>query len=658
MFKKQLIAVLVFGLLSAALIAYSVVNVSGQSSSFENSGYVHVSASDNSNKRILFNSGTTYKKKVGDVISFSDSTGEQSKVDVNNFIHYDDSSISSFTEGVLVDLDALSTNTAIDHYSLAPNTVLSQSGTSYTILNSSENYSFKNVIWKLSEDKYLLVSPSMKLRIGEDDERDISAYAEISYVGDSLVQIQTEDNVWQTISDNAHMFIDNGLDIDLSKRAIQSAASGEEGENVLLDFSRIVIDGEDNVEISPLVGTRNGESIIPHFNITAEDGADGINGTAGNNGAAGGSGQSGTNGNQGDDGNDGDKGAAGDTIDGDIKDFPVFTILNWTLDNTSCSGSIRVKEKLDPILDDDGHATGEVETSMLAYYNQATDLGPGSIKIQDLSTGKTINPTSVSGDAGKTLDERFCDILNSEDQTINFTFNGLEPDHSYLLLVDAITSYDNGVTLYLRPYISKTFWTDSLGIYAEAAHSTETSIGFDVVGLAGSGITSGSKIGFAVFDDYSKAAAATKSSLSGAISGNSARAGGAFTKAAGETNYRSTNSFTTEGGLDINKTYYVRVLYNIDGAGSYDGIINQILEVPTLKPKAYIGTPILRENQNIFGFNVDPGIIRDEYSSFVNYSYEFYAYKTQKNPDGETTKFYGRTSFRNVNQLPQHETHQ
>ena len=292
MFKKQLIAVLVFGLLSAALIGYSVVNVSGQSSSFENSGYVHVSASDNSNKRILFNSGTTYKKKVGDVISFSDSTGEQAKVDLNNFIHYDDSSISSFTEGVLVDLDALSTNTAIDHYALAPNTVLSQSGSSYTILNSSENYSFKNVIWKLSEDKYLLVSPSMKLRIGEDDERDISAYAEISYVGDSLVQIQTEDNVWQTISDNAHMFIDNGLDIDLSKRAIQSAASGEEGENVLLDFSRIVIDGEDNVEISPLVGTRNGESIIPHFNITAEDGADGINGTAGNNGAAGGSGQS------------------------------------------------------------------------------------------------------------------------------------------------------------------------------------------------------------------------------------------------------------------------------------------------------------------------------------------------------------------------------
>ena len=152
MFKKQLIVVLLFGLICTALIGYSVLNVSNSSATFSGSGYVHVSAADNSNKRILFNSGTTYKKRVGDTVSFSDSLGEQSKVDLNNFIHYDDSSLSSFVDGVLVDLDELSFNTAIDHYALPSNTLLTQSGSSYSVLDaaacaSSSSFTFLEVLF-------------------------------------------------------------------------------------------------------------------------------------------------------------------------------------------------------------------------------------------------------------------------------------------------------------------------------------------------------------------------------------------------------------------------------------------------------------------------------------------------------------------------------
>ena len=633
MFKKQLIVVLLFGLICTALIGYSVLNVSNSSATFSESGYVHVSAADNSNKRILFNSGTAYKKKVGDTVSFSDSLGEQSKVDLKNFIHYDDSSLSSFVDGVLVDLDELSFNTAIDHYALPSNTLLTQSGSSYSVLDAAKNFSFKNFIWKIAEDKYIVVSPNMKLRIGEDDERSISKYAEISYIGDTLIQVQTEDNIWQTISDDCHLFVENGLDLDLSNRTIQDNTVEAEENKVLLDFSRIVLNSEGNVELSPIVDNGNGETIIPHFDITAEDGAEGINGTVGTNGAAGSSGTDGMAGVTGGDGEEGVKGPDSTPTGDDIKDFPVFTIYDWNITSTSLSGKVLVTEKNDPLLDDTGNPTGEFEKSMLSYENSEINVENyhGKAYIQDLTAGTNPVEVTVTGGNGDTITAKAYSMVQAQAQgndpdPFNISYSGLLPDHSYLLVVTAATSFDGGVTIYERPYISKTFWTDSLGVYGERAISTESTMGFNIINPSSINPDPDHpliKVGCAVFDSYAEASNAivegSNIHLVGGENGDQYVAGIA----------PMVYPFADDGGdttIESNTARYVRIAYDLDGNGVFDAFTSQILEISTLKKKASVSAPTLSTNQAISGFNVEPGPLVDQDQSFISYTYEFYPY--------------------------------
>ena len=137
MFKKQLIVVLAIGLVLAGLLGFSAVSVMSSQKEFPNSGYVHTSNVENSTKRILFDGGSTYKKKTGNQITFDDILGDKNDVDKNNFIHYDDNSLSSFADGVLVDLEDLSDNPAINHYAVSSSSVLEKSGSTYSVKNSS-----------------------------------------------------------------------------------------------------------------------------------------------------------------------------------------------------------------------------------------------------------------------------------------------------------------------------------------------------------------------------------------------------------------------------------------------------------------------------------------------------------------------------------------
>ena len=606
MFKKQLFIVLFFGILCAGILGVSVFKVSNTTNTFETSGYVHMSSSDSEEKKILFESGTSFKKKSGETISFNDVLGNNSNVTNKNFIHYDDASLASFVKGVLVDIDGLSANTAMNHYALPANMILVKNNNSYSVKDSENSYSFTNIVWKVDESKYMFLSPLMKLHVAENDERSVSDYAEVTYIGDRLIQIQTQDNNWQTISDDCKLYFQNGQIADLSKKTIK-----DNEDNVLLDFSRIVIDSEDNVELSPYVSS-NGEVVIPHFDITAEDGLDGAGGNPGANGNPGDSGANGAMGVQGGDGNPGDIGSAGDAVDSEIKDFPVFTIQDWTITRDSCSGSIKVKENIN---------ADKAETSVLQG-----DQSPlfDRVYIVDLDTGDIILPIGKSSIDDGGWD--FLEIVN-QDQTRAFSFNGkLQPDHSYMLEVDAVTKYEGGEP-YRRPYISKTFWTDSAGFYAEATNSTLSSVSFDVIKQSNAGDTI--QIKCYLFDEehYASAVAATPLSQEG-------KDALAQAKNDQDCSFTSGKSSLTFSGLDRNSKYYVRMAFDVDNNGNYDGISNQLLELFTLKEKATIGTPLLVANSAIYGFDITPGLLNDIDNSFVSYTYQFY----EVNDDGTLLK--------------------
>ncbi len=620
MFKKQLLIIAILGAICAGVVGYSAITVSNSANSFDTSGYVHTTASTNTNKRILFNSGTSYKNKAEDTVTFSDVLGDKANVNKNNFIHYDDSSLSSFSNGVIVDLDDLSATTAMNHYSVPANTVLRYSGSTYSADNS--DYGFKDFIWKLNENKYIVVSPSMNFRVANDDQKTINNYAEVSYIGDGLVQLQTEENIWQYISQDCHLVTNNGMDIDLSQRNVS-----DNNGNVFLDFNRIVVDSNSNIELSPLADSTK-ETVIPHFSITAENGADGLSGTSGESGESGASGKPGDPGVRGQDGQDGIDGEDS-IIGGDILNFPVFKVYDWSVSGTTCKGSIGVTDPDDMLQD-----------------NSTTVFG--ALYLVDLDTGERIFNTTYpdSYDA-----VRFKETTSDADR-FEFEFKNLKTDHSYMLMALAPTQPDSESETYSRQYVAKTFWTDSLGVYMEAGPSTTTSVSFDIINQNYvPGGAENATIYYKVFKTYDAAAAATLDYPGWAPQSGEPKIIFAEDSATGyytchlevpNNTYAEDNDFVAHLALatgDRNKVY-VRVGYCFPGddpntSHLISEMSSQILELTPLNQKPTIGFPILTQNRNTWGFDVTPTCIEDPNGGIVSYTYEFYTLDSFKDSSDE-----------------------
>lgn len=637
MFKRQLLIIAIFGALCAGAIGYSAVNVSNSASEFTRSGYVHTTSAESSEKRIIFDSGTTYKKKAEGTISFSDVLGDSSSVDENNFIHYDDSSLSSFKDGVLVDLEDLSDDSAMNHYAVSAGTVLVKNGSTFSAENSTIEYSFKDFIWKIGEDKYLFVSPTMNLKTTPDAEtRKISNYCEVTYIGDNLIQIQTEDNYWTTISNNCHLTTADGYDVNLSERNVSKGTTDGKSD-ILLNFSRIALGSESNKEIEQLNEQLESykETVIPHFSITAENGADGITGQAGESGEVGGPGQPGTNGSAGTSGYNGDPGETGvspgaEIIEGDVINFPVFTIATWDVQATSCNGTITIVDEDNLLQNDDSYDVLDSKNRSV-YGLYLLDMDTGEI-IYEVDSGS--NAERKGAGAWK-----FYTYANDASHPVSFHFEGLTPEHTYTLRANALTQVDGSSDPYVRNYVSKTFWTDSVGIYMEAAAASIDSVGFNIIKR--NYVDSNFKIYYRVFDSYEAANAVNVSDdLTGSMTYWNPYGHDDWNFVVGEgtnANYQywactypnQNYSEYATANLGHDTTRYVRLAYTfadpISGSKTkFDGVTDQILELKTLKIRPTVSTPILSQNRYSWGFDVTTGRIDDPDGGIESYTYEFY----------------------------------
>lgn len=637
MFKRQLLIIAIFGALCAGAIGYSAVNVSNSTSEFTRSGYVHTTSAESSEKRIIFDSGTTYKKKAEGTISFSDVLGDNSNIDEVNFIHYDDSSLSSFKDGVLIDLEDLSDDSAMNHYAVSAGTVLVKNGSTFSAENSTIEYSFKDFVWKIDENKYLFVSPTMDLKTTPDAEtRKISNYCEVTYIGDNLIQIQTEDNYWTTISNNCHLTTADGYDINLSERNV-SKGTADGKSDILLNFSRISLGSENGKEIEQLNPQLESykETVIPHFSITAENGADGITGQAGESGEVGGPGQPGTNGSAGTSGYNGDPGGTGvspgaEIIEGDVINFPVFTIASWNVQATSCSGSITIVDEDNLLQNDDSYDVLDGKNRSV-YGLYLLDMDTGEI-IYEIDSGS--NAERKGAGAWK-----FYTYANDASHPVNFHFEGLTPEHTYTLRANALTQVDGSSDPYVRNYVSKTFWTDSVGIYMEAAAASIDSVGFNIIKR--NYVDSNFKIYYRVFNTYEEANAVNVSDeLTGSMNYWNPYGHDDWNFVVGEgtnANYQywactypnQNYSEYSTANLTHDTARYVRLAYTfadpISGSKTkFDGVTDQILELKTLKIRPTVSSPILSQNRLAWGFDVTTGRIDDPDSGIESYTYEFY----------------------------------
>ena len=629
LFKRNMLVIFAVAILCSGIVTYSIIRSASNSNLFTQSGYVHVDSAENADKRVLFSGGSKYKSAVDSKIKFTDVSNVERNISNDNFIHYDDNSIASFSGGVIVNVDELSSEeSAMNHFHISSGMALRSNGSSYSAENTGAEVDFSNFVWKISENKYLIVSKTLNAHFSNTDERDCGKYAEVTYLGGNVIQIQTEDNIWQTISNECSLLMDDGNIVNLSMKNIQDNQG-----NVLLDFSRIILDSNDNIELTPMsdeMETLN-ENVIPRFTVNNTPGDSGPDGTSGIIGLTG---VDGTMGNRGPEGNEGQSDDKRGESEG--KQFPVFSVMNWTVGPTSCMGDIFVEDENETLITNDNSGTG---LTSLVY-------------LVDLDTGENIPvPDSFKPNA-----YHFAEIRTPGSGPYHFEFTGLKTDHSYMLYVSAPIQMSDETTPYSRGFVSKSFWTDSIGVYLESGNVDSDN--YDVV-VHNSNIYNGMGIYTLKypFEDYDKISSLTLSELLSDKYTNyiyqsktqpiwTVTTSDLVTAGVHTLNYSSylkINSTTGNpevvNGLKSDTYYYTLLLYDTDGNGEIDDYSTQILATQTLKKRPTVTAPSIAPNKTIGGFDITPGIVHDEDAAVTKYAVEFYNIASIDNPNDATSAY-------------------
>ena len=100
-----IISVLTLGL----LIAGAIVMYQDNSKVFENEGYI-ISTTAKKNSKYYFSPNTKYKENVDKDITFKDSDSKSVTISSENFVHYQNGSISFLTRGALLNLGEINSS--------------------------------------------------------------------------------------------------------------------------------------------------------------------------------------------------------------------------------------------------------------------------------------------------------------------------------------------------------------------------------------------------------------------------------------------------------------------------------------------------------------------------------------------------------------------
>lgn len=195
----------------------------------------------------------------------------------------------------------------MNHYGLSGNLVLESSGNSYVLNAGDQSLYFDDFLWKISPEKYILVSDEIRMDFVEGDTKTYNGYVELQYYNEGILRIINQDNELRTVSSDCIASLSNGVMLDLADHTILKS----DGTN--LSMEQMTIGADDAIDV--LAPIKNANAIndsqlakgidvkVPTFEvIDGEDGAAGVNGEAG---------EAGINGDDGEEGEAGEKGVAG-----------------------------------------------------------------------------------------------------------------------------------------------------------------------------------------------------------------------------------------------------------------------------------------------------------------------------------------------------------
>lgn len=645
--KKKLISIFIAcALIAFAGIGFGIWHSVSSHPEFIKDGFVLTGEGDTSKKH-SFSAGSAYSKGISGTVHFETDENKKVSVPSESFIHYGNESVVALSDGVLLDLNDLSNN-FINNYYITSGLEISQVGGTYRAQATSGEMTFGDNVWKLSDINYIIQSPKLRVFFSKGDTRDVENFVQVLIADNGIAKLMTADNLWMTISDGCYIETASGVKIYPITKIVDDG-------NFKMSLSKLSVSPDDAIVLTP---DEIRQQTIPEFDIKGVDGEDGTDGEGGVSGAdgnvgttgtegavgdageigktgeiaedgaagaAGAHGSGGDNGALGSDGTDGNPGASGRTgktgssavTESTVNSaLPTMAITDWNVSPTAISGTINISDTA-------------------GYFQTIGELGdyakyPARVSITNVKTGEVIycKQASENTDYQVTMDssEDFGSLIYSEGaeeiyfSTLKGEYSPLEPDTQYKLSVTAYyKATDETGLIYSREFISRFFYTDSLGVVLSHAVSEINALSVEASLLDGYEVSS-AMVYLLTPEQNKNFTTASMSDGNNYVDSKSV----SFT---GKGPDAQQMSFT---GLDSNKIYVARVYVETDAGLKL--LSTQELEMKTLKR-----TPVPEDETKVNynrvngSFEVWRPNVKDPDGGASSYIYTAWKYDSDKN---------------------------
>ncbi|MBQ7934348.1 MAG: hypothetical protein IJ327_06155, partial [Lachnospiraceae bacterium] len=478
--KKGLTIILIgIVLLAAGLGGLSIAHTVASTKEFVSDGYIlapsdETVVSGDVCKQVYFSKGTKYREKYDERVEFENQAGGKVSLSTEQFLHFADGSLGSFTKGVLLNVQDIDLD-QLGYYSITKNTVLTKNGNNYEMSSRGEQMNLSEFVWKISDTDYMLVSSNVSLHLGNSSQINLPGYAQIKFVDSGIVRVIHEQGTYQTVSADTYLSTDSGAELNLSSKNFYVA-----GEKVLA-LDSMAIDDNTYVEIDENLDSP--QLKIPTFKvingkngaagIAGEDGEDGEDGEAGENGLQG------ENGPEGADGGDGGAGAAGAEGDSGLMGYDGAPGLDGE-DAQTAGGS--------DIVPVDLNARPTITMNSMGEGGEVADTYDVTSSTAKMTLNMDPNDSLVSGTTKVTLYDRATmkeintvdnqeylgSLLESGSAALNFS--GLQADREYMVVVSGDYQVAEGEEAIRGTFFTKVFKTDAMGVVLEKKAVTDSSV--------------------------------------------------------------------------------------------------------------------------------------------------------------------------------------
>ena len=295
--KRLGLLIVALGIISGiAFTGFSVWHSSRMTPVFDSAGYILCGDADEG-KWLSFRSGAEYTSTLSGSILFSSPDTGRTTVSKESFAYFDDNSMMALSDGILLDFKDLSDN-FINNYYLNAGLRISNAGSTYVAETSTGTMEFGEYLWKLSNQKFVVVSPTLKVHMSDDDVREVNDYVQVTVTNDKVVHLLTPENLWMTISEDCYIETEGGVQIYPVTQLIDNG-------NYKMSLAKLSVNMDDAIILTEDETRRQ---IVPELKIEGVDGEDGQDGEDGKTGR---DGEEGTPGAEGAEGLKGEDGKAG-----------------------------------------------------------------------------------------------------------------------------------------------------------------------------------------------------------------------------------------------------------------------------------------------------------------------------------------------------------